>query len=209
MSRSSSFLAGFFCVVAVTSAGAQALPAFDCTGPFAREANESTVAATFGAANVTRADIPIGEGYTEPGTVVFAGDDAKRIDIVWRDPTARTRPATVIFRKGSTWRIAIAGLPDRPVALGATLEEIEAMNGKPFSINGFGWDLGGRATGWHDGRLAHPIGGCTLLLGFDHAPNAPPDALEKVNGDIELLSSDAALRQVKPVVVEMMLSWGQ
>ena len=208
MSRSSSILVGFLCVVAVTPAGAQALPALDCTGPFAREANESTVAATFGAANVTRADIPIGEGNTEPGTVVFAGDDAKRIDILWRDPAARTRPATVIFRKGSAWRIAIAELPDRPLALGATLEEIETMNSKPFSINGFGWDLGGRAIGWHDGRLAHLVGGCTLLLGFDHAPDAPSDALEKVNGDIELLSSDAALRQVKPVAVEMMLSWG-
>ena len=101
MSRSSSILVGFLCVVAVTPAGAQALPALDCTGPFAREANESIVAATFGAANVTRADIPIGEGNTEPGTVVFAGDDAQRIDILWRDPAARTRPATVIFRKGS------------------------------------------------------------------------------------------------------------
>ena len=208
MSRSS-FLVGLFCVVAVTPASAQALPALDCTGPFARDADESTVAAVFGAANVTRAEIPIGEGYTEPGTVVFASDDAERIEILWHDPTARTRPATVIFRKGSTRRIAIAGLPDRPVALGATLEEIEAMNGKPFSINGFGWDLGGRATGWHDGRLAHPVGGCALSLGFDHAPDAPPDALEKVNGDIDLLSSDAAMREVKPVVVEMMLRWGQ
>lgn len=208
MSRSS-FLVGLFCVVAVTPASAQALPALDCTGPFARDADESTVAAAFGAANVTRAEIPIGEGYTAPGTVVFASDDAERIEILWHDPTARTRPATVIFRKGSTRRIAIAGLPDRPVALGATLEEIEAMNGKPFSINGFGWDLGGRATGWHDGRLAHPVGGCALSLGFDHAPNAPPDALEKVNGDIDLLSSDAAMREVKPVVVEMMLRWGQ
>ncbi|MCA0246111.1 MAG: hypothetical protein LCH93_05780 [Proteobacteria bacterium] len=208
MSRSS-FLVALFCAVAVTPASVQALPALDCTGPFARDADESTVAAAFGAANVTRAEIPIGEGYTEPGTVVFASDDAKRIEILWHDSTARTRPATVIFRKGSTRRIAIAELPDRPVALGATLEEIEAMNGKPFSINGFGWDLGGRATGWHGGRLAHPVGGCTLLLGFDHAPDAPPDALEKVNGDVDLLSSDAALRQVKPVVVEMMLSWGQ
>ena len=208
MSRSS-FLVGLFCVVAVVPTGVHALPALDCTGPFARDADESTVAAAFGAANITRAEIQIGEGYTEPGTVVFASDDARRIEILWRDTATRTQPATVIFRTGSTWRIAISGLPDKPVALGATLEEIEAMNGKPFSINGFGWDLGGRATGWHDGRLAHPIGGCALLLGFDHAPDAPPDALEKVNGDIELLSSDAALRQVKPVVVEMMLSWGQ
>jgi hypothetical protein len=204
-----SFLASFLCVVAVTPVAAQALPALDCTGPFARDADENTVATAFGAANVTRADIPIGEGYTEPGTVVFAGDDAKRIDILWRDAAARAQPATVFFRAGSTWRIAIAGLPDKPVALGATLEEIEAMNGKPFSITGFGWDLGGRVAGWHDGKLAHPIGGCMLSLGFDHGPDAPPGALDKVNGDVEFLSTDAAMRQVNPVVVEMVLNWEQ
>lgn len=208
MSRSLSF-ASLLWVVAVTPAAAQALPALDCTGPFARDANESAVATAFGATNVTRADIPIGEGYTEPGTVVFAGDDAKRIDILWHDSTQRARPSAVIFRNGSTWRIAITGLPDKPVALGATLEEIEVLNGKPFGMTGFGWDLGGRVSGWHDGKLAHPVGGCTLSLGFDHGPDAPPGALEKVNGDVEFLSSDAAMRQVKPVVVEMVLSWEQ
>ena len=35
------------------------------------------------------------------------------------------------------------------------------------------------------------------------------DALDKVNGDVEFSSTDSAMRQVKPVVVEIELGWPQ
>ena len=175
-----------------------------CTGAFARDADERTVARVFGAANVERADIPVGEGMTEPGTVVFAKDPAKRIDILWHD--AYARPNVVIVRNGSTWPVAITGL-DKPVANGASLAEIEAMNGKPFALTGFGWDLGGYTNGWDGGRLEKPVGGCNLSLRFDPASDAPGDALDKVTGDVEFLSTDSAMRQTRPVVIEIELGW--
>ena len=125
-------LACLLCVTLATPALAQseAATVLDCTGPFARTADERTLARVFGAANVERAAIPVGEGNTEPGTVIFARDPTKRIDILWHDSYAR--PNVVIIRNGSTWPVAVTGL-DRPVTNGATLAEIEAMNGKPFS----------------------------------------------------------------------------
>lgn len=203
------WLASLLLVSPAMPATAQALPALNCTGPFARAADERTVAEVFGAAHVTRADIPIGEGSTEPGTVVFADDKEKRIDILWHDPAARARPAAVIFRNGSTWRVALAGSQGRSVGLGMPLTDVEALNGKPFGVNGFGWDGGGFAGTWHDGELARPAGGCTLTLRFDQAADAPADALDKTNGDIELLSSDPVLRQTRPVVSEVVLGWPQ
>jgi len=178
----------------------------DCTGPFARDADERKLAQVFGAANVERADISIGEGNTEPGTAIFARDPLKRIDILWHDGYAR--PNVVIFRNGSTWPVAIAGL-DKPVANGATLAEIEAMNGKPFTLTGFGWDLGGYANGWDGGHLDRPVGGCNLSVRFEPASDAPGDALDKVNGDVEFLSTDSAVRRTKPVVIEIELGWPQ
>ncbi len=77
----------------------------------------------------------------------------KRIDILWHDNYAR--PNVVIIRNGSTWPVAVTGL-DKPVAAGTTLEEIERMNGKPFTLTGFGWDLGGYTNGWDGGRLDKP-----------------------------------------------------
>ncbi len=178
----------------------------DCTGPFARNADERTLARIFGAENVERANIPVGEGNTEPGTAIFAKDPEKRIDILWHD--AYARPNVVIIRNGSTWPVAVTGL-DKPVSNGATLAEIETMNGKPFTLTGFGWDLGGYSNSWDGGRLDKPVGGCNLSLRFDPPKDAPGDALDKVNGDVEFLSTDSAMRQVKPVVVEIELGWPQ
>ena len=201
-------VACLLCLVAANPsiARAQAPTVLDCTGPFARNADERTLARFFGAENVERANIPVGEGNTEPGTVIFAKDPEKRIDILWHD--AYARPNVVIIRNGSTWPVAVTGL-DKPVANGAALAEIETMNGKPFTLTGFGWDLGGYSNSWDGGRLDKPVGGCNLSLRFDPAKDAPGDALDKVNGDVEFLSTDSAVRQVKPVVVEIELGWPQ
>lgn len=201
-------LASLLCVTTVAPAFAQGqMPTvLDCTGAFARNADERTLARIFGAANVERADIPVGEGMTEPGTVIFAKEPERRIDILWHG--AYARPNVVIIRNGSTWPVAVTGL-DKPIVNGATLAEIEAMNGKPFTLTGFGWDLGGYTNGWEGGRLDKPVGGCNLSIRFDPPKDAPGDALDKVNGDVEFLSTDSAMRQVKPVVVEMELGWPQ
>ena len=204
----SQYLAFLFCLAIVVPAfGQNDTPStLGCTGPFARDADERKLAQVFGAINVERADISIGEGNTEPGTAIFARDPLKRIDILWHEGYAR--PNVVIIRNGSTWPVAVTGL-DKPVANGATLAEIEAMNGKPFTLTGFGWDLGGYTNGWDGGRLDMPVGGCNLSLRFEPASDAPSDALDKVNGDVEFLSTDSAVRQTRPVVIEIELGWPQ
>lgn len=201
-------LAFLFCVTTMAPAFAQnQMPAvLDCTGPFARNADERTLARVFGAANVERADVPVGEGNTEPGTVIFAKDPAKRIDILWHE--AYARPNVIIIRNGSTWPVAVTGL-DKPVVNGTTLAEIEVMNGRPFTLTGFGWDLGGYTNSWDGGRLDKPLGGCNLSVRFDPASDAPGDALDKVNGDVEFSSTDPAMRQTRPVVIEIELGWPQ
>jgi hypothetical protein len=201
-------LACLFCLTLASTAQAQrpTPTVLDCTGPFARDSDERRLAQVFGAANVERADIPVGEGNTEPGTVIFPKDPHKRIDILWHE--AYARPNVVIIRNGSTWPVAVAGL-EKPVASGATLADVEAMNGRPFALTGFGWDLGGYTNGWDGGRLERPVGGCNLSLRFDPASDAPADALDKVNGDVEFLSTDSAVRQTRPVVIEIELGWPQ
>ena len=208
MSPSLRRLACLFCVTLATPALAQgpATAVLDCTGPFTRDADERRLAQVFGAANVERAAIPVGEGNTEPGTAIFAKDPARRIDILWHDSYAR--PNVVIIRNGSTWPVAVTGV-DKPVVSGATLVEIEAMNGKPFTLTGFGWDLGGYTNGWDGGRLEKPVGGCNLSVRFDPASDAPGDALDKVTGDVEFLSTDSAMRQTRPIVIEIELGWPQ
>ncbi len=84
------------------------------------------------------------------------------------------------MREGSAWRL------DREIAVGATLVDVEAKNGKPFKILGFDWDQGGSALNWDGGALAKMPGGCTLPLRFGAARDAPSGPRDKVVGTMKL-----------------------
>jgi hypothetical protein len=186
---------------------AQDRATIDCTGPFARNSDEDAVAKAFGAVNVEQADIDIGEGMTERGTVVFPKDPRWRIEILWHDGEKRRRPHVVMFRDGSAWQVPIPGTTDARIAIGDALAQVEAANGKPFTILGFGWDNGGYAADWGGGRLDRPVGGCSLSLRFDADRNAPPAALEEVSGDKEFRSSEAAVRATGAIVFQIEFRW--
>lgn len=191
-------------ITLVSSASAQQPDLLACRGPLARDGSEAALAKAFGAANVTRAAIDVGEGMTEPGTIVFAKDPKRRIDILWHDSARRIRPATISIAPGAIWRIAV---PDAEPAIrqGMSLAQVEAANGRPFEILGFGWDRGGHAGDWKGGRLAQPDGGCDLSLRFDPEPGFL--AMDAISGDRPFSSADARIRAVKPVVVEVRLNW--
>jgi len=186
------------------AAGAQQPDLLACRGPFSRSANEAALITAFGAANVTRAAIDVGEGMTEPGMIVFAKDPKRRIEILWHDSARRIRPATISVSPSATWRIAV---PDAEPAIrqGMSLAQVEAANGRPFEILGFGWDRGGHAGDWKGGRLAKPDGGCELSLRFEPEPGFL--GMDAISGDRPFSSADARIRAVKPVVVEVRLVW--
>jgi hypothetical protein len=187
-----------------SAAGAQQPDLLACRGPLARDGSEAALAKAYGSANVTRAAIAVGEGMTEPGTIVFAKDPKRRIDILWHDGARRIRPSTISVAPTATWRIAI---PDAEPAIrqGMSLAQVEAANGRPFEILGFGWDRGGHAGDWKGGRLARPDGGCELSLRFEPEPGFL--AMDAISGDRPFSSADARIRAVKPVVVEVRLNW--
>ena len=189
----------------VIPAAAQPLAPIACTGPFARDADESALIRAFGKENVRRARIDIGEGEKLPGAIIFPGDSKRRIELIWQDGAKRRRPATIYIREGSNQ--SVEGPDGTRIALGTTLAAVERANGGPFTILGFGWDYAGTATDWRGGKLAKAGGGCRLLLRFHDTPGANGAALDRVSGDSEFASSDADIRAVKPVVGEILLSW--
>ncbi|WP_332680694.1 hypothetical protein [Bosea sp. (in: a-proteobacteria)] len=189
-----------------------ALPAFAqapspiaCSGPFARNADEAALIRAFGAANVRRTRIEVGEGEKQPGAILFPNDRKRRIELTWHDGAKRRRPATIYIREGS--QQAVLAPDGARIAIGTTLAEVEKANGRPFTILGFGWDYAGTATDWRGGKLTKAGGGCRLLVRFHDTPGANGAALERVSGDREFASSDADIRAVKPVIGEILLSW--
>jgi hypothetical protein len=180
-----------------------------CTGAFARDADEAAVRSAFGDAATIADDVYIGEGYSEPGTVVFPDDAARRIEILWHDPDARSRPSAVILREESTRRVAVPASPAIILRIGMTLAEVEAANGRPFELLGFDWDYGGSAVNWREGALAGQDDDCIVALRFDPDPDSPGHAHAEVSGDRLFLSSDTAMREVSPTVSSITLSWPQ
>jgi hypothetical protein len=197
----------FSCLMSAAAYGQPVNDVLACTGPFAKDADEAVIIKVFGIANVARQDIDVGEGMTEPGTVIFPKDPKRRIELLWHDSAKRRRPSSITVRDVSTWTIA-ARFPDqRRIAIGTHLAQIEAINGKPFLIYGFGWDNGGYAGGWEGGALETTVSPCSLSLRFDPDPKAKDAALSKASGDTEFKSSSPEMRAVKPTVSSISLGW--
>jgi hypothetical protein len=104
--------------------------------------------------------------------------------VLWQDEAGRTRPAAIIIRDDADW-IGPGG-----VRLGSGLPEVEAINGTPFSVLGFGWDYGGAAS-CPSGTLSAIPGGCIMSLSFDldwtleYGPE-----FDAIMGDQQLASDD-------------------
>lgn len=182
-----------------------------CRGALSPDASATSLAARFGVANVTHENIDVGEGEFEPGTVLFAGRPEWRLEILWQDAANRRRPSAVMARRWdgkttSRWRTP------RGVTLGLRLRAVERLNGRPFTLSGFGWDYGGGAEDWAGGRLSSDQpDGCHLALRFSEGDAASrPEMLalsRQVLGDRAYPSSHAAMQAIDPTVVEVRLEY--
>lgn len=166
-----------------------------CTGPFARHATHASLVKAFGAPNVVVAKVGIGEGETVTASVIFPRDKARRVEVLWIDEKRRRRPSEIRVGPGARWRTA------QGVTVGMPLAEVEAINGRPFLMYGFGWDYGGTANEWQEGKLAAKSGECVLWLRFEQTQRTDAD----IDGERSFSSDDTGMRTAKPVVDEISL----
>lgn len=118
----------------------------------------------YGKQNVADGEVYVGEGFTEPGTVLFPDAPDRRLELIWHDKKERRQPAhafTPLGTKKSRWQV-------EGIALLVDLKTLERMNRKPFRLAGFGWDYAGTVASWSDGeveKLETPR--CRLLVRLD------------------------------------------
>ncbi len=171
-----------------------------CAGPFAPDSSFAKLQQAFGPANVTTEQVDGAEGDKLVVTALFAKVKARRIEISWNDAKARKRINMVSLGRAAQW---VAG----GVRIGSTLAEVEALNGKPFTLAGFDWDYGGTVTDWQGGKLETLPGGCRLGVRFDADRQSPATARDKVMGDKDFTSTDSNMRASRPRVYEIFLSY--
>jgi hypothetical protein len=169
-------------------------------GPITAQTSEADLRRIFGA-GVDEARIGLGEGETAPGTVLYRDDSLRRAEIIWRDTTNRRHPARVILRGDrSRWRVGSA------ISLGTSLQDLERLNGKPFSLAGFGWDYAGGVIDWKGGALDTALAGVRLYL--DPGPAQYESApYSQVLGDREYMSSLPAMQQLNPRVGQIFIDF--
>jgi hypothetical protein len=155
----------------------------------------------YGSQSVAQTRIELGEGETAPGTVLYPGDSLRRLEIIWRDTLARQGPARLILRgHQSRWQVA------RGISLGTSLQDLERLNGRPFTLAGFGWDYAGVLISWNGGSLDSALAEVKLYLdpGPAQSESAP---YSQVLGDREYSSSLPAMQQLNPRVAQIFVDF--
>ena len=124
--------------------------------------------------------IPIGEGKTERGTVIFSEDPERRLFVQWK--YQKVSPKAVII-EGTRWRTT------KGIGIGSRLSEVLRANQAPISFAGFGWDYAGYVMSWRGGALEkdHTLRDDISLFLSPQQPYLPGD-FEALQGDREFSS---------------------
>jgi hypothetical protein len=155
----------------------------------------------YGKAAIAQTRIELGEGETAPGTVLFPADSLRRLEIVWHDTVTLSRPERIILRGSrSQWTLGPG------ISLGTTLQDLERLNGRAFTLAGFGWDYAGVITDWKSGALDSTLTGAKLYL--DPGPDQyQSPAYSQVMGDRDYSSSLPPMQQLNPRVGQIFVDF--
>ena len=102
-------------------------------GPIQRDTDRQALADIFGETQLTDEDIPVGEGFLEPGTQVDLGN-GRSLTVIWTDDT-RSRPLE-IRNLDDQWQTP------EGIHVGQSVSDLKGAIGE-FQFYGFAWDYGG------------------------------------------------------------------
>lgn len=182
-------------LLATPAAAAQ----ISCAGPFGADATLADIEQAFGKDNVVTGEVDGPEGSTMVATTVYPDDPDRRFLVYWWDEEKHERLANVDLTAGDT---APGG-----VRVGMGIDEVQALNGEPFTLQGFYWDYGGVA-GFESGKLSNLPGGCYLNVTFlPSVADLPEGVSEAISGDKELSSDMKEFAIARPVVQSMSIGY--
>jgi hypothetical protein len=149
----------------------------------------------YGKNNVRTARIPVGEGETVPGLILFKGTPSELL-IRFKAGTRKIELIEVAG-KSNIWRTK------KGIRIGSTAQQIEKLNGRAFNLFGFEWDYAGRSAGWRSGKISKAI-----TVDFAPSQKLPHTLTRKVIGDAKFSSRNKVIRRMK-LTVHRMLIWLQ
>jgi hypothetical protein len=171
-----------------------------CSGAFAKNSSHIRLAQIFGPQNLTYTEVDGAQNTKVQASVLYPKDPKRHLEVVWKNEPSRANTSVIAINGQSTW----AG--PRGVHLGLPIAAVEKLNGKPFQLAGFDQDNPGAALDWQGGALEKIPGGCNVSVRLVPDPKASEDARKEAGG-AALMSNDAAVRAVKPIVAEILIGY--
>ena len=169
-------------------------------GDLTARTSEAQLIKRFGRRSVLRTTVPIGQGEQEPGTVLFPRDPRQMIEILWKSQSTRVSPKHARVRGDESAWIVGPG-----VRLGLSLQELEALNGAPFTLTGFGDAYEGTVLSWNRGALDVALGSASrVAVRLAPSPTERPAAAAFM-GSQEFGSE--AMREINPRVYEIAIDF--
>ena len=170
------------------------------------ETSEDLLLQSFGAGRLRRERVPLANGESAPGTILFPEDSLRRLEIAWADTVNRRGPRLARFSGArSDWMVG------RGLTLGISLRDVERLNGGPFTLAGFEWAGEGLVMSWRGGSLNRTPPGAQRILARFRPPrdslgesdSASAPLIHELLGDGPYSSSDSRMRKLNPRVVEV------
>ena len=126
---------------------------------------EVILIAIYGAENVSRDSLHVGEGFFIPGTKLFT-DTPDELRIAWKPDSLFKKIARIIIETPNTrWKT------QNGISIGTPISKVVEINEVDFDIFGFDWDYSGSVSNWNAGTLENSG------LGMRFAYNTDPSTL--------------------------------
>jgi len=179
-------------------------------GPITASTARADLDRVFPAGAVQDGEIELDEGVVQQGTFVYRTIPSQTLAISWNE-AGHPKQIFVCFglRRGACKWEAPPG-----VKIGTRLNELETMNGKPFTIDGFGLNYGGNVESWDGGKLeALDCNGRVVLTldgnrsGGEYVPALTSEERRSITGDRTVSSVAPAMRKLNPRVVGILLQF--
>ncbi len=157
----------------------------------------------YGEANIKKeVMIETGEGQFKV-TKLFP-DTEKEVEIYWKDGKEYQQIQDVIvrvrFTKDEKTDLSSPWSSKDGIHLGMPLSEIVQLNGKTFTITGFGWDLGGSVVSWEGGKLANKNINLRFNDFSDDNGGLTEAEFTAISGELEFDVLHASIKKLNPLV---------
>lgn len=204
-----------FLVLCATCAGQDwSIVPGERVGPVTAAATRQSLPSLFPGTKIVDDLMELDEGMLSPATFVHKDEPSRELAIVWNGKSAQAHPKQIFLCFGRhngacEWQAA------NGIHKGTRLHELEAKNGRPFTIAGFGWNYGGNVTSWNGGALSKWDATDSLVLTLDaerlpsgrYRVSLTPEEAHSIQGDHPVSSDAPAMRKLDPLVVGMLFKF--